>query len=95
MKDKCSTSRSTQVFKMLKKECSIRKEDEDTSDYYDWLRTPKKAPDDKKAGVTFRGSDDEYFKAHKMIMVMTHKKGNRFVINGMEMSIADAQRISQ
>ena len=75
---------------MLTKECSIKEEDGDisgdTSDYYDWLRTPKNASEDKKTGVTFRGSDDEYFKAHKMIMKMAKKKGDRFVINGMEIS---------
>ena len=77
---------------MLRKECNIKEEEEedDISEYYDWLRTPKNAPDEYKTGVTFRGSDDEYFKAHKIVMDMTQKKGDRFVINGVEVRIADA-----
>ena len=76
---------------MLQKQGSLKEDDEgDISDYYEWLRTPKNAPENGKTGVTFKGSADEYFKAHKIVMEMTQKKGDKFVINGTEISIADA-----
>ena len=78
-------------------DCSIKEKEvveveEDVNDYYEWLEVPKNASDDNKTGVTFKGSDDEYFKAHTIIVEMTHKKGDRFVVNGTEMSIADAPK---
>ena len=67
-------------------------EDEESlqSDYYDFVLTPITAAEDGKNGVTFRGSDEEYFKAHKMIGEMTKTKGEKFLIKGVEISIADA-----
>ena len=60
------------------------------SDYYDFLLTPITAAEDCKNGVTFRGSDEEYFKAHKIIGELTKHKGDKYVIKGVEISIADA-----
>ena len=51
--------------------------------------TPINATVESKTGVTFRGSDTEYFKAHSMVRELTKKKGDRFVINDVEISIAD------
>ena len=70
---------------MLEKE-----EYEDISDYYEWVLTPINATDENKSGVTFKGNDQEYFNAHHLVGELTKKKGDRFVINGVEISVADA-----
>ena len=62
----------------------------DASEYYDFVLTPMNAPEENKSGITFKGRDDEYKKAHQVIMDLTGNKGDRFVINGVEISIADA-----
>ena len=65
------------------------KEDFPQSDYYEVIETPGNASKENKNGVTFRGSDDEYFKAQSFLIEMTKKKGDRFQINGVEMYVAD------
>ena len=65
-------------------------EEEETSEYYEWVMIPHVASEEKKTGVTFKGSDDEYFKAHKIILEMLKKKGDRFVVNETEIAVADA-----
>ena len=64
-------------------------EDIPQSDYYDVVETPANASKENKNGVTFRGSDNEYFKAKSFLIEMTKKKGDRFQINGVEIYIAD------
>ena len=68
---------------------SINEEEYSRSDYYDWVMIPNISPTESKTGVTFRGADNEYFKAHTLLMELIKKKGDRFVINGIEMSVAD------
>ena len=75
--------------KMENKQCSIKEVDNDINEYYDCVMTPNNAPVDNKTGFTFKGSDVEYLKGHKVIMEMVQKKGDRFVINGSEISIVD------
>ena len=70
--------------------CSKMQEEEDFSDYYDFVLTLMNASAENKSGITFKGSDDEYIKAHKIVMKMTQKKGDRFVVNGIDIYIADA-----
>ena len=67
-------------------------EDEETiqSDYYDVVLTPITATEENKNGVTFRGSDNEYFEAHRVIGELTKNKGDKLLIKGVEISIADA-----
>ena len=65
---------------------------EDFSDYYDCVLTPNNAPEDSKTGITFKGKDAEYLKAHKMIMNIAQNKGDCFNINGIEVNIADAPK---
>ena len=48
---------------------------EDFSDYYECVLTPNNAPADSKTGVTFKGKDAEYLKAHEIIMNMAQSKG--------------------
>ena len=62
------------------------------SDYYEYVLTPITANEEGKNGVTFRGSDNEYFKAHKMLVELTKKKGDKFLIKGVDISIADAPK---
>ena len=64
-------------------------EDMSQSDYYDVVETPGNASKENKNGVTFKGSDNEYFKAQAFLIEMTKKKGDRFQINGVEIYIAD------
>ena len=66
-------------------------EEQQQEENYEWLMTPKNAAKDSKTGVTFRGSDAEYLNAHKVLVEMIKKKGDIYVINGIEISIADTQ----
>ena len=75
---------------MSTKECTILKDVEnEMSDYYECIMIPKVYPIENKTGVTFNGSNEEYFKAHDIIMEVIKKKGDRFSINGAEISVAD------
>ena len=75
---------------MAGKECkSINEEEHPRSDYYDWVMIPNISPAESKTGVTFKGSDNEFFKAHNVLVELTKKKGDRFVINGIDISISD------
>ena len=65
---------------------------EDLSDYYECVLTPNNAPSDSKTGVTFKGKDAEYLKAHKIIMNIAQNKGDRYNINDTEVNIADAPK---
>jgi hypothetical protein len=74
----------------MERQCSVKKIEEDISEYYECVMTPINASEDSKTGFTFKGSDADYLKAHGVIMQMIQKKGDRFVINGVEISIVDA-----
>ena len=65
---------------------------EDFSDYYECVLTPNNAPEDSKTGITFKGKDSEYLKAHKMIIDIAKNKGDSYNINGIEVNIADAPK---
>ena len=69
---------------------NIEEEECEQSDYYDFVLTPFTAPENEKNGVTFRGSDNEYFKSHNLLRELIKTKGDRFLINGVDISIADA-----
>ena len=64
-------------------------EEIEQSDYYEFVETPGNASKENKNGVTFRGSDNEYFNAQNFLIEMTKKKGERFLVNGVEIYIAD------
>ena len=65
---------------------------EELSDYYECVLTPNNAPADCKTGVTFKGKDADYLKAHKMIMNIAQNKGDRYMINDTEGNISDAPK---
>ena len=69
-------------------------EEDECGDYYDCVLTPNNAPDDCKTGVTFRGKDAEYLKAHKILMDMSQKRGDRYIINETEFNVMH-QKINQ
>ena len=60
-----------------------------TSEFYDIEMIPVKASANNKTGITFKGSCMEYLNAHKNILELVKKKGERFVINGIEIGIVD------
>ena len=64
-------------------------EEEIGESFYDMERTPINAAEDNKTGITFRGNDEKYLDAHKNIMNMVKKKGERFVVNGFDIAIMD------
>ena len=66
--------------------------DEIQCDGYDLELVPQTAKDDKKTGVTIKGSDSGYLEAHKLLKEMTKKKGDRFLINGIEIKISDTPK---
>ena len=68
------------------------KEYDECEDYYDCVLTPNNAPPDSKTGVTFRGKDGEYLKAHKILMEITQKRGDRYIINETEFNVVDAPK---
>ena len=61
-------------------------------DGYDLELVPSKATDDKKTGVTIKGSQSGYLEAHKLLKEMFKKKGDRFLINGTEIGISDTPK---
>ena len=65
---------------------------EEDQDYYEWILTPKNASEENKSGVTFKGRDTEYFNAHGKIIALFKKRGEKFIINGIELFIADKQK---
>ena len=67
----------------------MKDDEENFSDYYECIMIPHNYPKESKTGVTFKGKDDGYFKAHSIIMELIKKKGDRFSINGIEIAIAD------
>ena len=56
---------------------------------YDLEVTPLTAPVDNKTGITFRGSNENYMDAHGKLLELMNEKGERYLINGIEVAIAD------
>ena len=54
--------------------------------------TPINASLENKTGITFKGDDGQYLDAHKMLKTMTQKKGEKWSINGIEISILDVPK---
>ena len=61
-------------------------------DGYEMEIVPVKAAPDKKSGITFKGNSDGYLEAHRIIKAMTGTKGDRFIKNGVEMTILDTPK---
>ena len=59
---------------------------------YDLKLVPETANDDMKTGVTFKGNDPGYFEGHRVLKEITKKKGERFLINGVEIGISDTPK---
>ena len=64
------------------------KDQEEFSEHYKFILTPKNSPIEAKTGVTFRGSSPEYKKAHQAIIDLL-KKGDTYVFNGVEITVKD------
>ena len=65
---------------------------DDLGDYYETVLTPNNAPNDSKTGVTFKGKDAEYLKAHRIMMEMAKSRGDRYIINETEFNVIDAPK---
>ena len=59
---------------------------------YDLKLVPETANDDMKTGVTIKGNDPGYFEGHRVLKEITKKKGERFLINGVEIGISDTPK---
>ena len=70
----------------------FEKEMDEDQDNYEWSLTPQNASDDNKSGVTIKGKDTEYINANKKVASMFKKRGDKFKINGIELSISDAPK---
>ena len=63
---------------------AIEKMENESSDYYECILTPKNAPDDNKSGITINGSNDQYIEAHLKLLEILNVKGDRYIINNTE-----------
>ena len=61
-------------------------------DGYEMEIVPVKAVLEKKSGITFKGNGEGYLEAHRIIRLMTGTKGDRFLKNGVEMTILDTPK---
>ena len=60
---------------MTQKHCRSNEEVfDETSDDFEILMIPKNAPEEGKSGITIKGSNNQYAKAHKVIMDFFRKK---------------------
>ena len=69
--------------------------DEIICEGYDLELVPKTAIQENKTGVTIRGSESRYLEAHRMLKDMLSKKGDRFVINGVEIDYLIFRKTNQ
>ena len=53
---------------------------------------PKMASSEEITGITIKGKDMEYLEAQKMLKSFMKNKGERFLINGIEMEISDTPK---
>ena len=60
------------------------------SEQYEISPYPSNTAD--KVGVTIKGSSEAYINAHKIISDMMREKGERYLINGVEICILDAPK---
>ena len=67
----------------------MKQEDLNNIDDYDVTLIPKNDSEDSKTGVVIKGHDAKYLKAHKVIMDLMKKKGDEFLVNGIDVRIAD------
>ena len=65
---------------------------DDDQDYYECCFTPNNSTEENKSGVTFKGKDKEYIAAHGKIVDLFKKKGEKFFLNGIELTILDKQK---
>ena len=65
---------------------------EEISDYFEWNLIPINAPSENKTGITFKGRDAEYIQAHKSVQKMMKVRGERYMINGVEIAVVDAPK---
>ena len=65
---------------------------DDDQDYYECCFTPNRSTEENKSGVTLKGKDKEYIAAHGKIVELFKKKGEKFFLNGIELSILDKQK---
>ena len=66
--------------------------DEDECRGYEIELVPKLASDEDKTAITFKGNDSEYVAAQKLLKGILNKKGERFLINEIEISITDTPK---
>ena len=66
--------------------------DEDECRAYEIELVPKLASDEDKTAITFKGNDSEYVAAQKLLKGILNKKGERFLINEIEISITDTPK---
>ena len=59
---------------------------------YDIKMVPETANNDMKTGVTFKGSEAGYLEGHKVLKEVTKRKGDRYIFNGIEISISDVPK---
>ena len=71
---------------------NLEEEENEGFENYELGLIPKMASDESKTGITFKGNDEEYLTAHKKLLDMIKKKGERFVINGVEIGIIDTPK---
>ena len=66
--------------------------DEDECRGYEIELVPKLASDEDKTAITFKGNDSEYVAAQKLLKGVLNEKGERFLINEIEISITDTPK---
>ena len=59
---------------------------------YEIEMIPKSASEDDKTAITFKGNDSEYIAAQKVLKATLNRKGERFLINEIEISITDTPK---
>ena len=67
-------------------------EEDINSDGYDLEIVPVKALKENKTGITLKGKDGAYLEAHRILKDMTQTKGNRYIINGIEIGVLDTPK---
>ena len=65
---------------------------EDECRGYEIELVPKLASEEDKTAITFKGNDSEYVAAQKVLRCTLNKKGERFLINEIEISISDTPK---
>ena len=53
---------------------------------------PKLKSEEEKNAITFKGNDSDYVAAQKVLRCTLNKKGERFLINEIEISISDTPK---